>query len=162
MPAKNDKYWKHLVHMRSEIPVLNAFKPLKIGTFDELVKRYSDVPEKVTRFALTRHCHGIHYQRALAAKGSKRHDLEGNVIEPVSAEHRQMAQKRVDEVMKRRKEAALAQQATKLRPKPDANLKRPRRDASTKAAPPTVITKPRPQTSINAVKPTLSLKRKTP
>ena len=63
------------------------FKPLKIGVFDDLLARHSDVfPKEDLKVALGLHARSTAYLESVAA-GQQRHDLDGQPVAPVAPEH---------------------------------------------------------------------------
>lgn len=65
----------------------NAFLPLKLGTYQDLMAAHPDVFQKDSlKAALGFHSRSTRYLQCVAA-GNKRHDLQGNAIEDVSPEH---------------------------------------------------------------------------
>lgn len=63
------------------------FLPLKRGVYEELVARHPDAfkPEDL-KLAMGLHARSTRYLEGVAA-GHPRHDLEGNVVEPMAPEH---------------------------------------------------------------------------
>jgi sRNA-binding protein len=63
------------------------FLPLKLGVFQDLLEKHPDDFKKdELKVALGLHARSTRYLEAVAA-GLPRHDLEGNVVEPVAPEH---------------------------------------------------------------------------
>ncbi|MDP9901649.1 ProQ/FINO family protein [Variovorax ginsengisoli] len=63
------------------------FVPLKLGVFEDLAARHPDVlPREELKVAMGLHARSTRYLESVAA-GLPRHDLDGNVVEPVAAEH---------------------------------------------------------------------------
>jgi sRNA-binding protein len=63
------------------------FLPLKLGVFQDLLDKHADVFKKdELKVALGLHARSTRYLEAVAA-GHPRHDLDGNVVEPVAPEH---------------------------------------------------------------------------
>jgi ProP effector len=65
----------------------NAFLPLKLGIYQELMALHPDVFQKDSlKAALGFHTRSTRYLQCVAA-GNQRHDLQGNAVEDVSPEH---------------------------------------------------------------------------
>lgn len=65
----------------------NAFLPLKLGIFQELLASHPEHFQKDSlKAALGLHTRSTRYLQCVAA-GNKRHDLQGNAVEDVSPEH---------------------------------------------------------------------------
>lgn len=65
----------------------NAFLPLKLGTYQDLLAAHPEVFKKDSlKAALGFHSRSTRYLQCVAA-GNKRHDLQGNAVEDVSPEH---------------------------------------------------------------------------
>lgn len=63
------------------------FVPLKLGVFEDLAARHPDVlPREELKVAMGLHARSTRYLESVAA-GLPRHDLDGNPVEPVAAEH---------------------------------------------------------------------------
>lgn len=63
------------------------FLPLKLGVFQELLAAHPDVFDRQSlKAALGVHARSTSYLHSVAS-GTSRHDLQGNVVEPVSAQH---------------------------------------------------------------------------
>ena len=63
------------------------FLPLKLGTYEDIVARHPDVfKTDDLKVAMGLHARSTRYLEAVAA-GLARHDLDGNPVEPVAAEH---------------------------------------------------------------------------
>jgi sRNA-binding protein len=63
------------------------FLPLKLGVFQDLLDKHADVFKKdELKVGLGLHARSTRYLEAVAA-GHPRHDLDGNVVEPVAPEH---------------------------------------------------------------------------
>ena len=63
------------------------FLPLKLGVFQDLLEKHPDDFKKDDlKVALGLHARSTRYLEAVAA-GHPRHDLDGNVVEPVAPEH---------------------------------------------------------------------------
>lgn len=63
------------------------FLPLKLGVFQDLLEKHPDDFKKdELKVALGLHARSTRYLEAVAA-GLPRHDLDGNVVEPVAPEH---------------------------------------------------------------------------
>ena len=63
------------------------FLPLKLGVFQDLLEKHPDDFKKdELKVALGLHARSTRYLEAVAA-GLARHDLDGNVVEPVAPEH---------------------------------------------------------------------------
>jgi ProP effector len=75
------------------------FLPLKLGVFQDLLARHpNDFDKAELKLAMGQHARSTRYLECVAA-GLPRHDLDGNVVEPVSPEHVHHA---IVEVFKRR------------------------------------------------------------
>jgi ProP effector len=75
------------------------FRPLKVGTFEDLMARHPGVFEKdELKQALGQHVRSSRYLEAVAS-GDARHDLDGNAVEPAAPEHVQHA---ILEIFRRR------------------------------------------------------------
>ena len=75
------------------------FLPLKLGVYQELLARHpDDLPKADLKLAMGQHARSTRYLECVAA-GLPRHDLDGNVVEPVAPEHVHHA---IVEVFKRR------------------------------------------------------------
>ena len=65
----------------------NAFLPLKLGTYQDLMAAHpEDFKKDTLKAALGFHARSTRYLQCVA-DGNKRHDLQGNAVEDVSAEH---------------------------------------------------------------------------
>ena len=65
----------------------NAFLPLKLGTYQDLMAAHPEVFQKDSlKAALGFHARSTRYLQCVA-DGNKRHDLQGNAVEDVSPEH---------------------------------------------------------------------------
>ena len=65
----------------------NAFLPLKLGTYQDLMAANPEVFQKDSlKAALGFHARSTRYLQCVA-DGNKRHDLQGNAVEDVSPEH---------------------------------------------------------------------------
>ena len=63
------------------------FLPLKLGTFQDLMARHPDAFKKEElKLAMGQHARSTRYLESVAA-GHPRHDLDGQVVEPVAPEH---------------------------------------------------------------------------
>lgn len=63
------------------------FLPLKLGVFQDLLDKHADAFKKdELKVALGLHARSTRYLESVAA-GYPRHDLDGNVVEPVAPEH---------------------------------------------------------------------------
>ena len=63
------------------------FHPLKLGTFEDIMARHPGVFKKEDlKIALGQHARSTRYLECVAM-GEPRHDLDGQPVEPVSAEH---------------------------------------------------------------------------
>lgn len=75
--------------------------PFAIGINTEIIRRLEllDIQD-LRALGVILHFTVTHprYLRALAAEGAMRHDLDGNPVEPVSAEHRELAQAMLDKL----------------------------------------------------------------
>jgi sRNA-binding protein len=87
---RRDKAFARLVH---KFPTVAQCHPLALDTPAKL-RRVGFTKSQVND-ALYRLTHKTKYLKALAAEGSQRHDLFGNVVEPVSTEHRQYAREQI-------------------------------------------------------------------
>lgn len=70
-------------------PKRSPKRPLKLGLAEDLVARRREFGwgEWRVRRVLADYCCGFLYLTALAEPGAQRVDLDGNAVEPVSAEH---------------------------------------------------------------------------
>lgn len=85
------------------------FRPLKVGTFEDLMARHPGEFEKEElKQALGQHARSTRYLESVAS-GDQRHDLDGNPVEPVAPEHVQHA---ILEVFRRRQSRAPEQART--------------------------------------------------
>lgn len=76
------------------------FRPLKVGIFEDLMARHPGAfTREELKQALAQHVRSTRYLEAVA-QGDARHDLDGQPVEPVAAEHVQHA---VLEVWRRRR-----------------------------------------------------------
>ena len=65
----------------------NAFLPLKLGTYQDLMAAHPEVFQKDSlKAALGFHARSTRYLQCVA-DGNKRHDLQGNAVEDVSPQH---------------------------------------------------------------------------
>jgi ProP effector len=65
----------------------NAFLPLKLGTYQDLMTAHpEDFKKDSLKAALSFHTRSTRYLQCVA-DGNKRHDLQGNAVEDVSPEH---------------------------------------------------------------------------
>jgi ProP effector len=65
----------------------NAFLPLKLGTYQDLMAAHpEDFTKETLKAALGFHARSTRYLQCVA-DGNKRHDLQGNAVEDVSPEH---------------------------------------------------------------------------
>ncbi|MDM0114609.1 ProQ/FINO family protein [Variovorax sp. J22R133] len=88
------------------------FLPLKRGVYEELIARHPEVfKAEDLKVAMGLHARSTRYLEAVAA-GHPRHDLEGNVVEPVAPEHVHHA---ILEIFRRRKNGAPEEIAAQLR-----------------------------------------------
>ena len=76
--------------------------PLKIGIFEDLKAAYPDVPDEVVQAVLVRYTGSSWYLRGLQAAGAVRVDLNGVVVEDVTAEARELARTRLEAKLARR------------------------------------------------------------
>ncbi len=76
------KLFEHYPHLFG-----NAFLPLKLGTYQDLMSAHPEVFQKDSlKAALGFHARSTRYLQCVA-DGNKRHDLQGNAVEDVSPEH---------------------------------------------------------------------------
>ena len=88
------------------------FLPLKLGVFQDLLAAHPDVFERDTlKLALGVHTRSTRYLQCVAA-GLPRHDLQGQVVEPVAPEHVFLA---IVELFQRRQARNPDDQLPKLR-----------------------------------------------
>ena len=91
------------LRLRKLSPALFAARaaPFAIGINTEIIRRLEllDIQD-LRALGVILHFTVTHprYLRALAAEGAMRHDLDGNPVEPVSAEHRELAQAMLDKL----------------------------------------------------------------
>jgi ProP effector len=63
------------------------FLPLKLGAFQDLMARHTEEFKKdELKLAMGQHARSTRYLESVAA-GNARHDLDGNLVEPVAPEH---------------------------------------------------------------------------
>lgn len=75
------------------------FRPLKLGTFQDLMERHAGVFEPAAlKEALGQHTRSTRYLESLA-RGDQRHDLDGNPVAPLAIDHQHHA---LVELFKRR------------------------------------------------------------
>lgn len=91
------------LRLRKLSPALFAVRaaPFAIGINTEIIRRLELVDiQDLRALGVILHFTVTHprYLRALAAEGAMRHDLDGNPVEPVSAEHRELAQAMLDKL----------------------------------------------------------------
>ncbi len=80
-------------------------KPLKVGILDDLKKELPNIPGMTMsklRAAVRMYCTRLRYLYNMR-EGVMRIDLEGNEVEPVTAEHGQYAKERFEEINEERK-----------------------------------------------------------
>jgi len=65
--------------------------PMKIGIWREIASRTDSVSHRALKAQIAVVAHSRPYIAACAAQGAMRHDLDGNAVEPVTAEDRQWA-----------------------------------------------------------------------
>jgi hypothetical protein len=92
-PKRSAKEWaiEQFPVFRIKPPV-----PLALNTRAEMEKRHTSDVEGLGRFLYLWTSRKA-YKQAVAAEGSKRHDLDGNPVEDVSVDHRKAAQKALGE-----------------------------------------------------------------
>jgi hypothetical protein len=81
-------------------PAWDANMPLELGAhraLNKLAKKHGLSKRAVSR-ALETHCGSKEYLRRLAEEGALRHSIDGVQVEPVSAEHSQIAKKTLAEM----------------------------------------------------------------
>ena len=74
-------------------------KPIKIGTFAELRKaeNMGRAERKIVALAISRYCNSFGYQKAMI-KETHRYDLEGNPVQEIEPEHRQIAKQKMEKI----------------------------------------------------------------
>ena len=88
------------------------FLPLKLGAYKDLVVRHpEEFKAETLKMAMGMHARSMRYLEAVAA-GHARHDLDGNLVEPVSPEHIHHA---ILEVFRRRQARSRADLRPRLR-----------------------------------------------
>lgn len=88
------------------------FLPLKLGAYKDLVSRHpEEFKAETLKMAMGMHARSMRYLEAVAA-GHARHDLDGNLVEPVSPEHIHHA---ILEVFRRRQARSRADLRPRLR-----------------------------------------------
>lgn len=73
--------------------------PLAVGTYHRLAER-TVCPRRQLSKLMFAYTNRTSYLRALTRDGAKRHDLDGNEVEPVSTEHQQAARERLKKRLK--------------------------------------------------------------
>ena len=95
-----------LKSLQTSFPVFNDFAPLAIGIDKQLLARLPDIERKVLRIALGMHTNSLRYLKTIA-NASHRLDLDGNIGDEVTEEHRKHAaevlRERFKKVAERRK-----------------------------------------------------------
>ena len=79
-----------LKSLQTSFPVFNDFAPLAIGIDKQLLARLPDIERKVLRIALGMHTNSLRYLKTIA-NASHRLDLDGNIGDEVTEEHRKHA-----------------------------------------------------------------------
>ena len=82
--------------------------PLRVGIHVDLAGRVAPQDRQTARRLLANLVNSHTYLRALAAKGSRRHDLEGQPVAEVSDDEREFARQRLRMMMRARKAKAEA------------------------------------------------------
>src|SRR5215475_12399766 len=70
---------------------LGVMIPMKIGISKDLLAATDPVQHKTVKKLLSKVVRSRAYQHALAGDGAMRRDLQGDAVEPVSREHRDLA-----------------------------------------------------------------------
>ena len=89
--------------------------PLAVGTYAEIRRLHPDINRRALATTLHWHASRPSYLRALGLADALRHDLEGNPVEPVTAEQQDYARARLAE---QRKATQLARKAPARPPEP--------------------------------------------
>ena len=79
-----------LKSLQTSFPVFNEYSPLSIGIDKQLLARLPDLERKVLRIALGMHTNSLRYLKIME-KATHRLDLDGNVGDEVTVEHRRHA-----------------------------------------------------------------------
>lgn len=94
--------------LQSSFPVFNDYAPLAIGIDKQLLTRRPDIERKVLRIALGMHTNSLRYLKTME-KATHRLDLDGNVGDEVTDEHRKHASEILRERFKKEAERRKAQ-----------------------------------------------------
>ena len=94
--------------LQSSFPVFNDYAPLAIGIDKQLLSRRPDIERKVLRIALGMHTNSLRYLKTME-KATHRLDLDGNIGDEVTDEHRKHASDILRERFKKEAERRKAQ-----------------------------------------------------
>lgn len=94
--------------LQSSFPVFIDYAPLAIGIDKQLLARRPDIERKVLRIALGMHTNSLRYLKTME-KATHRLDLDGNVGDEVTDEHRKHASEILRERFKKEAERRKAQ-----------------------------------------------------
>jgi len=97
-----------LKSLQTTFPVFNDYVPLAIGIDKQLLARMPDIERKVLRIALGMHTNSLRYLKTME-KATHRLDLDGNVGDEVTDEHRKHAAEILRERFKKEAERRKAQ-----------------------------------------------------
>jgi len=97
-----------LKSLQTSFPVFNDYAPLAIGIDKQLLTRLPDLERKVLRIALGMHTNSLRYLKTME-KATHRLDLDGNVGDEVTPEHRKHAAETLRERFKKEAERRKAQ-----------------------------------------------------
>ena len=94
--------------LQSSFPVFNDYAPLAIGIDKQLLVRLPDLDRKILRIALGMHTNSLRYLKTME-KATHRLDLDGNVGDEVTADHRKYAAEILRDRFKKEAERRKAQ-----------------------------------------------------
>lgn len=94
--------------LQSSFPVFNDYAPLAIGIDKQLLARRPDIERKLLRIALGMHTNSLRYLKTME-KATHRLDLDGNVGDEVTEEHRKHASEILRERFKKEADRRKAQ-----------------------------------------------------
>jgi sRNA-binding protein len=80
--------------------------PMQVGIHSEVLRRLDPKLHRKAKKALAQIAYSETYLAALRVAGAQRHDVDGNVIEPVTEAVRESARARLKEMMRARASAA--------------------------------------------------------
>lgn len=102
-----------LKSLQTSFPVFNDYAPLAIGIDKQLLARLPDIERKVLRVALGMHTNSLRYLKTMA-NASHRLDLDGNIGDEVTEEHRKHAAEVLRERFKKEAERRKAVRAAEV------------------------------------------------